>query len=99
MQPGQEYFSSACRTVTCSPSNGPEVGDPTCVANADCVPDGDSFACQCAEGFVGDSEVACRPGNSCLYTFIAGEGEVVMQVSLLQRIVITTLDINHILTI
>ncbi len=59
-----------CETVTCTDGDT-VVGDSPCVENSQCLADGDSYSCECDDGYVGTGTTECT--NECTYTFPDGD--------------------------
>ena len=65
--------------MVCEASNI-DIEDSMCVDHAECLPSGDSFSCQCEEGYIGNGVEQCNDVLDCTYTFDRDEGPVDMTV-------------------
>ena len=56
-------MNNLCQTVTCFHTDRWEVSESFCVPHARCAPIGNSWACNCETGYVGDGTVSCEGTN------------------------------------
>ena len=65
--------------MVCEASNIAIEASP-CVDHAGCVPNADSFSCQCEEGYIGNGVIECNDVTDCTYIFNVEDGPVTMHV-------------------